>query len=171
MTPPFMAVEFMHPDFGKGPADPGGVPASELGLRWTPDLRLATVSEAAAIRQSLLMLLTTRPGERVMRPAYGCNLRALAFEPNDDTTAGLAMHYVRQAIARWEPRVEIVRLDVARRQTSRAQSRRGPGDEADAPISVADPDSVLTIVVEYRVLASSERDRLDVPVSLSGRDV
>lgn len=170
MIPPFMALEFMHPDFGKGPADPGGVPASELGLRWTPDLRLSTVGDAAAIRQSLLMLLTTRPGERVMRPAYGCNLRALAFEPNDDTTAGLAMHYVRQAIARWEPRVEVVRLDVARRQSPRARTRDSR-DGADQPIAVADPDSVLTIIVEYRVLASDQRDRLDVPVSLSGRDV
>ena len=41
-----------------------------------------------------------------MRPGYGCHLFRLAFAPNDDTTAGLAIHYVRQALERWEPRIE-----------------------------------------------------------------
>ena len=66
------------------------------------------VEDDASIRQSLLLLLSTSPGERVMRPDYGCSLRRLVFAPNDDTTAGLAIHYVRQAVERWEPRVEIL---------------------------------------------------------------
>jgi hypothetical protein len=65
----------------------------------------------AAIRQSIMLLLTTVPGERVMRPDYGCPLHRLIFWPNDATTAGLAIHYVRQAIRRFEPRVQIVHLD------------------------------------------------------------
>ena len=48
----------------------------------------------AAIRQSIILLLTTTPGERVMRPDYGCPLHRLMFQPNDATTAGLAIHYV-----------------------------------------------------------------------------
>ena len=64
-----------------------------------------------AIRQSILMLLATRPGERVGRPSYGCDVHRLVFEPNDRTTAGLAIHYVRTAINRWEPRVLLTRVD------------------------------------------------------------
>jgi hypothetical protein len=72
------------------------------------------VAEADAVRQSILMLMATRPGERVMRPEYGCHLFRLAFSPNDDTTAGLAIHYVKVALERWEPRVEVVELDAHR---------------------------------------------------------
>jgi len=46
-------------------------------------------------------------GERVLRPEYGCDLHRLVFSPNDATTAGLAVHYVRAALLRWEPRIEI----------------------------------------------------------------
>jgi hypothetical protein len=55
------------------------------------------VAEQAAVRQSILLLLTTVPGERVMRPDYGCDLQKLVFSPNDATTHGLAIHYVRRA--------------------------------------------------------------------------
>ena len=52
--------------------------------------RLAMVEGNAAVRQAIQMLLSTAPGERVMRPGYGCDLQRLVFAPNDDTTAGLA---------------------------------------------------------------------------------
>lgn len=106
MKPPTLrAFRFVHPDFDAGEA-PG------LGL--SPRGGAAMVEEDAAVRQSLLILFSTLPGERVMRPEYGCNLQRLVFAPNDDTTAGLAIHYVRQAIARFEPRVKILRLDAGR---------------------------------------------------------
>jgi hypothetical protein len=71
---------------------------------------IATVSDEAAIRQAIVMLLSTRPGERVMRPDYGCPLNRLVFAGNDATTAGLAIHYVAQALRRFEPRIDIVWL-------------------------------------------------------------
>lgn len=46
-----------------------------------------------------------------MRPEYGCDLRQLMFMPNDTTTHGLAIHYIRRAIERWEPRIEILQLE------------------------------------------------------------
>lgn len=96
---------FAHPDF-----DPG-----ESGLLAAPSGRLELVSGSALVRQSLLMLLSTLPGERVMRPDYGCELLTLAFAQNDDTTAGLAVHYVRRAIERFEPRVRILAITTSRR--------------------------------------------------------
>jgi phage baseplate assembly protein W len=110
---------------------------------------MSIVDGDASVRQALLLLLTTRPGERVMRPEYGCNLQTLAFSPNDDTTAGLAMHYVTQAIERWEPRVEIVRLNALRG---------------------AERDDLLEIVLDYRLVTRTRVERLVVPVSLAGRD-
>jgi phage baseplate assembly protein W len=94
---------------------------------------VAMVEGDAAIRQAILLLLSTTPGERVMRPAYGSRLHRLVFAPNDDTTAGLAIHYVRQALERWEPRVEVLDVDA------------GP-----------DPDlvSCLNVRLRYRVRAS-----------------
>ncbi|GAA2095517.1 hypothetical protein GCM10009841_06680 [Microlunatus panaciterrae] len=98
-------LRFAHPDFDQ---------TTGVGLVCNAVGRLERVENAALLRQSLLILLSTFPGERVMRPDYGCELLALAFAPNDDTTAGLAIHYVRQAVERFEPRVRILNIDAAR---------------------------------------------------------
>jgi len=127
----------VHPDFDAGPP----------GLCLSASGRLERVDGDAAIRQSVLLLLSTSPGERVMRPEYGCDLRQLIFSPNDATTAGLAIHYVRQAIARWEPRVEVLKLDAG----------RGGKDGAR-----------LEIHLEYRVRATRRVERLGVSVDLTG---
>jgi len=102
-----------------------------------------------SVQQALRLLLSTRPGERVMRPHYGCDLHRLAFLPNDNTTAGLAIHYVRQAIQHWEPRVEIVRL------------------EANGQSAQASP-GLLEIYLEYRVRATQQTDRLTYAFDLTG---
>jgi uncharacterized protein len=86
----------------------------DAGLSVSPQGGIAMVADAESVRQAILLLVATRPGERVMRPDYGCPLYRLAFEPNDDTTAGLAMHYVRQALDRWEPRVVVLAIDAER---------------------------------------------------------
>jgi phage baseplate assembly protein W len=125
---------------GAGPFD---------GLTVTPAGRLAMVDDGDAVRQAILMLLTTTPGERVMRPDYGCPLDRLMFAPNDATTAGLAIHYVREAIRRWEPRVEIVRLD------------SGPDDDSAGR---------LLIELVYRLRRTDRVDSLTVAVDLQGAD-
>lgn len=120
------------------------------GLRIAPTGGIEMVADDEAIRQALLLLISTRPGERVMRPEYGCNLHRLIFSPNDDTTAGLAIHYVRRAVERWEPRVEIVDVDATR--------------------TPEDPTS-LQVVLEYRVRATHRAGRLAVGVPLLGEEV
>lgn len=99
----YRAWRFVFPELQQGEL------ASGLGL--SPRGGVAMVDEAASVRQAILLLLGTRPGERVMRPDYGCDLFKLVFAPADNTTAGLAMHYVREALARWEPRIDIAELD------------------------------------------------------------
>jgi phage baseplate assembly protein W len=101
--------KFNHPDLeqtigSKGDQAPAGL---VLDSRTGIDM----VSEDEAVRQAVYMLLSTRPGERLMRPEYGCNLQQLVFSPNDDTTAGIAIYMVRTALKQWEPRIEIHALD------------------------------------------------------------
>jgi Bacteriophage baseplate protein W len=102
----FRALRFVHPDFDASLGAPG--------LRTSASGSIEMVEADASVRQAVMLLLTTRPGERVMNPTYGCDLDQLVFAPNDATTAGLAIHYVRQALTRWEPRIDILELDAGR---------------------------------------------------------
>ena len=86
----YCAWRFSHPDFDT-PDEPSGIGVSPTG-------GIDMVNEANSIRQALILLLSTRPSERVMRPTYGCHLNRLVFSPNDDTTAGLAIHYVNRRL-------------------------------------------------------------------------
>jgi phage baseplate assembly protein W len=136
--PSYRAWRFAHPDFD------AELPSA--GVQFLPSYGMEMVEGLSAVRQSILLLLSTRPGERVMRPGYGCPLHRLVFEPNHATTHGLAIHYVRQAITRWEPRAEILRLD--------------------ADVAADDPNR-LDIVLDYRVRFLHATDRIVFPVNLS----
>jgi len=138
-VPRYRAWRFLHPDLE--------APEGSAGLQLTSTRKIAMVDEDASVRQSIFLLVTTVPGERVMRPDYGCELYRLAFSPNDDTTAGLAIHYVRRALERWEPRIEILRLDAGRDELL--------------------PER-LNVVLEYCVRATRRADTATFKVDLSG---
>ncbi len=70
------------------------------------------ISDDAAIRQSIFIIVFTVPGERVMRPDFGCEIHSLIFWPANYQTAALAERYVREALARWEPRILVQDVDV-----------------------------------------------------------
>lgn len=59
------------------------------------------------VRQSILTVLETEPGERMMRPDFGCGLRRYLMKPNTAATRALIQHDVDQALRTWEPRIEI----------------------------------------------------------------
>jgi phage baseplate assembly protein W len=65
------------------------------------------------IEQSIRIILETMPGERVMRPEFGCRIWELVFAPHDPTTEGLLIHYVEEALARWEPRIDLTEVRVS----------------------------------------------------------
>jgi len=138
-APRFRAWRFLHPDLDVG--------EERAGLRVAATGALEMVEQHAAVRQAVLLLLSTMPGERVMRPEYGCELHRLAFSPNDDTTAGLAIHYVRRALERWEPRIQLLQVDAGR--------------------SPEDP-SRLDVTLEYRVRATQRAERFVYPLALAG---
>jgi uncharacterized protein len=57
--------------------------------------------------RSIRVVLATAPGERVMRPDFGCRIWNLLFEPVNANTLGLMAESVRDAVAQWEPRVDL----------------------------------------------------------------
>lgn len=59
------------------------------------------------IEQAIHIILGTAPGERVMRPEFGCRIHELTFAPNDRETAVHATRYVQEALRRWEPRIHV----------------------------------------------------------------
>jgi uncharacterized protein len=59
------------------------------------------------IRESIGLILRTRPGERLMLPEFGCALERYLFEPNTISTLRLIQEEVKRAISRWEPRVRL----------------------------------------------------------------
>lgn len=104
----------------------------------------ATSREHEHIKESILQILGTRPGERFMNPEFGSNLKDLVFEQNDEVLKGLIRHYVIEAINRWEKRVII--SDVSYAEDS------GKIDQ-----------NMLLIHISYRLIRSQEEGNLVYP--------
>lgn len=68
---------------------------------------LALVDGDREIVESIRLILATAPGERPMRPEFGCAIHDLVFAPADSTTAGQIAYEVRQSLERWEPRIDL----------------------------------------------------------------
>jgi phage baseplate assembly protein W len=90
-----------------------------LGVGWSYPVRADPGSDVsmsaydADVREAVLIILGTSPGERLMRPDFGAGLNALVFEPMNTTTLALARHHVEEALVLWEPRIDGVVVDVA----------------------------------------------------------
>lgn len=67
------------------------------------------------IKESLRIIIETAPGERLMRPDFGCGIHELVFSTISQNTLGLFESRVREAITKWEPRVDIIQLDISTR--------------------------------------------------------
>lgn len=67
--------------------------------------RISTVTDHTNVRQAIYVIINTIPGERVMRPDFGCEIHSLVFAPANEQTAATAERFVREALNRWEPRI------------------------------------------------------------------
>ena len=94
------------------------------------------------LEAAMRVVLTTAPGERVMRAQFGCRIWDLLFEPVTANVLGLMAQAVRDALVQWEPRVEVERVDPV-------------PDPRDA--------ALVTITVGYRVRATNDRRNLVFP--------
>ncbi len=100
------------------------------------------VSHEADIVESLRILMQTRPGERVMQPAYGCGLNALVFEVIDASLLARVRQVIDRAVLFFEPRIRLERVDV---------------DDADAL------EGLLRIGLVYTVRTTNTRHNVVFP--------
>jgi uncharacterized protein len=97
-----------------------------------------------SVRQAIWIILSTAPGERAMRPNFGCGIPDMVFALNSAGTAGLVANQVRKALLQWEPRIAVSDVQV------------NPGDGGNA----------LIISIDYTVLATNSRFNLVYPFYL-----
>ncbi|MGZ5442162.1 MAG: GPW/gp25 family protein [Thermoanaerobaculia bacterium] len=120
-----------------------------LGRGWAMPVDLdprtglvATVVFEEDIRQSILIILETAPGERVMRPNFGCGIHELVFSAVDSTVIQRIRSVVEEALRRCEARIEVLGVTV---------------DEA------ATSEGKLLIELEYRVRKTNQVGNLVFP--------
>lgn len=76
------------------------------------DRSLALIGGPEKVRQSIRLILETEPGERIMRPQFGCGLRRYLMKPNNSATRALIQHDVIRALSLWEPRIKLEEVAV-----------------------------------------------------------
>src|SRR4051812_6343261 len=89
-----------------------------LGVGWSFPIsaregEIATAAYEEDVRQAILMILQTNPGERVMRPDFGAGLRDFLLEPVDAATMALLQTRVQESLIDWEPRIDLQSVVVA----------------------------------------------------------
>ncbi|WP_406412236.1 GPW/gp25 family protein [Streptomyces halstedii] len=82
-------------------------------LRVGPTGGIGMVERDREIEEAIRLVLGTAPGERPMRPEFGCGIHDYVFAPGDGATAGRIAHETRTALERWEPRIEVTDVVIA----------------------------------------------------------
>jgi hypothetical protein len=100
------------------------------------------LEDEADIKSSLEILLSTRPGERIMVPNYGCNLDELLFKPLNLTLKTVVVDLIKTAILYHEPRIDVNKVDI------------DPSDELNG---------VLLINIDYTIRATNSRKNMVYP--------
>lgn len=97
------------------------------------------------VRESICIILRTRPGERLMRPSFGCGLDRYLFEPNTLSNLRLIQEEVKRAIIHWEPRVTLNDVQVA---------------------TNPDDPRAVDITIHYTLIATQQREGLNLTFAL-----
>lgn len=118
-------------------------------LHVNPRGEIALAKGKEDIDQAIRIVLGTAPGERLMRPEFGCRVHELLFAPQNAATEGLIVYYVEQALGRWEPRIDVQEVEV-----------------------MPDPDrhGVLMVEITYRVKTTHDERSIIYPFYLMGEE-
>jgi phage baseplate assembly protein W len=111
-----------------------------MSIDHTGSIRLT--DSADDLDRSITIVLLTAPGERVMRPKFGCRIWDLLFEPITPNLLGLISEAVRDALAQWEPRITV---------------------EQVTPVADEDDNGLVRIQISYVVRATNDRRNLVYP--------
>lgn len=115
------------------------LPGDDGSLAW-PDL-------ARSVRDGLRLILSTRPGEQLMRPEFGGGLDRLLHQPNTIATRREMRDLVRDSLARWERRILLDAVEVW----------EVPGAPGQVRVEIA-----------YRLARTGEPGAMNVTVDLEG---
>lgn len=97
---------------------------------------VVTISDEEDIKSSLEILLSTKLGERVMQPKYGCNMDELLFNPLDLTLKTFVSELIKTAILYHEPRIDVEKIDITQ------------GDDLNGE---------LLVILDYKIRATNSR--------------
>jgi phage baseplate assembly protein W len=100
------------------------------------------VSEEEDIKESLYILLSTKPGERVMMPDYGCDLSRMVFQSIDSSLITEMESLIKNSILYFEPRIIVNEIDI---------------------IQDNETDGLLNITVNYTVRKTNKRSNMVYP--------
>ena len=103
---------------------------------------LALAHDARDVEQAILIILSTAPGERPMRPEFGCGVHDYVFDIIDPGTLGHIKREIRGALERWEPRIDVLGIDFDLESAA---------------------DGGLTITITYRLRATNDVRNLVYP--------
>src|SRR5262249_521698 len=103
--------------------------------------KLGMNSYESQVEQSIRVILRTAHGERIMRPDFGAGMDRLAFEPMNAVTVALVQHQVKEALGRFEPRMEVLSV------TAETESSEGK----------------LDVAIQYRVRRTNSVSNLVYP--------
>ena len=110
---------------------------------------IALTGGSDELNSSIRMVLSTAPGERLMRPQFGCRIWDLVFEPVNANTLGLISHAVRDAVTQWEPRIDLELVDT---------------------VADADDPTLVRVSITYVVRATNDRRNLVYPFYVIPRE-
>lgn len=120
-----------------------------LGTGWSfpPEFNVKTktvvmLSDEEDIQSSLEILLSTKIGERIMLPKYGCNMDELLFNPLNRTLKTYVSELIKTAILYHEPRIDVEKIDITQ------------GDDLNGE---------LLIILDYKVRATNSRINMVYP--------
>jgi uncharacterized protein len=103
---------------------------------------LALAHDEHDVAQAISIILSTAPGERPMRPEFGCGVHDYVFDVIDARTLGRMEAEIRRALERWEPRIDVLGIDF----------------DLDS-----DTDGGLAITIKYRLRATNDVRNLVYP--------
>ena len=103
---------------------------------------IAFASYEQRIEESIYLILSTSPGERVMMPEFGCAIHDMVFSPNNASTVGMIADMIQKSLVMFEPRINLLDINV---ETAKEQP------------------NLLLIRIDYRVRANNAFGNLVYP--------
>lgn len=103
------------------------------------------VSNEEDIAESIFVILNTTPGERIMQPEFGCDLKRLVFEQLDDSLQSALNFMIYHALLNFEPRIHFINAEIVNRENL---------------------DGVLYVRVNYSIIITNTRHNIVFPFYL-----